>query len=74
MDIAKVLDATPYAPNEVRIGQLPPDFFPNGPERSARISSTVTIKLPMDADVLLYSADDSPTPPAPVERLAYDFW
>ena len=28
MDTAKVPDATSYAANEVRIGQLPPDFFP----------------------------------------------
>ena len=49
-------------------------FSPTGPERSARTSGTVTTKLPMDADILLDSADDSPNPPARVERLACAFW
>ena len=74
MDVAKVPDATPYAANEVRIGQLPPDIFPNGLERSARTSGTVATKLPMDADILLDSGDDSPNPPVPVERIACDIW
>ena len=49
--------------------------FPlNGPERSARTSGTLATKLPMDADLLLDSADNSQHPPPPVERLAYAFW
>ena len=40
-------------------------FYPVMPERSARTSSTVATMLPMNADILRASADDSPNPLAP---------
>ena len=72
MHIAEIPDAVPDAPHEVTIGQLPPDFVPYsaGQISEQSNSGTVATKLPTDADILRASADDSPNPPAPVDRLA----
>lgn len=49
-------------------------FSPSMPEISAKTSDTVATMLPRDAEVLLASADVSPNPPPPVERLACTLW
>ena len=49
-------------------------FSPMAPERSAGTSGTVATMLRTDADILRASADDTPNPPAPVDRLACACW
>lgn len=48
--------------------------FSKGPVRSARTPSRVPTLVPMDADILLASADDNPSLPTPAERRACASW
>lgn len=55
-------------------GELLPVFPPRLLERSARMAGSVATKLPTDADALLASADNTPSLPARVDKLAFPRW
>ena len=72
--VAEVSGAPPNAADEIRVGKSLPDFLPCNAREIGKNLRYLATMLPTDADILRASANDSPNPPAPVDRLAYAHW